>query len=145
MLELSRWKASDVHIEPEWYGFRIRLMEFLHEVLNIDEKTYNLYKLRIKLISGLKLSKKPSTGRKIFLFGLTEYEVSMRTLLYLEHNGRELVMENFESSVDYMGSDGSTRIEKNFWYYRTLKFQKQTTYYNHRTDRIRKKKKQQVL
>ncbi len=45
-------KASDVHIEPEedHVQVRIRLDGILHEVLKLDQKTYNLINSRIKLV-----------------------------------------------------------------------------------------------
>lgn len=86
-------KASDVHIEPEEDGvqIRIRLDGILHEVLNIDEKTYNLINSRIKLISGLKLSKNQAQDGR-FSIWLNEYEVSMRTSVIPGAYGEGIVM-----------------------------------------------------
>ena len=86
-------KASDVHIEPEEDSVqvRIRLDGILHEVLNIDEKTYNLINSRIKLISGLKLSKNQAQDGR-FSIWLNEYEVSMRTSVIPGAYGEGIVM-----------------------------------------------------
>ncbi len=86
-------KASDVHIEPEEDGvqIRIRLDGILHEVLNLDEKTYNLINSRIKLISGLKLSKNQAQDGR-FSIWLNEYEVSMRTSVIPGAYGEGIVM-----------------------------------------------------
>ncbi|MEZ4113926.1 MAG: ATPase, T2SS/T4P/T4SS family [Candidatus Paceibacterota bacterium] len=86
-------KASDVHIEPQ-EGFvqvRIRLDGILHEVLKLDEKIYNLINSRIKLVSGLKLSKNQAQDGR-FSIWLNEYEVSMRTSVIPGAYGEGIVM-----------------------------------------------------
>ncbi len=86
-------KASDVHIEPEedHVQVRIRLDGILHEVLRLDEKTYNLINSRIKLVSGLKLSKNQAQDGR-FSIWLNEYEVSMRTSVIPGAYGEGIVM-----------------------------------------------------
>lgn len=86
-------KASDVHIEPQegYVDVRIRLDGILHEALKIDEKTYNLINSRIKLISGLKLSKNQAQDGR-FSIWLNEYEVSMRTSVIPGAYGEGIVM-----------------------------------------------------
>jgi len=50
--------ASDIHIEPEetQAKFRIRIDGVLHDVMNLNPKTYKSILSRIKLLSGLKLN-----------------------------------------------------------------------------------------
>ncbi len=86
-------KASDVHIEPEedHVQVRIRLDGILHEVLKLDQKTYNLINSRIKLVSGLKLSKNQAQDGR-FSIWLNEYEVSMRTSVIPGAYGEGIVM-----------------------------------------------------
>jgi len=86
-------KASDVHIEPheDFVQVRIRLDGILHEVLQIDHKTYNFINSRIKLISGLKLSKNQAQDGR-FSIWLNEFEVSMRTSVIPGAYGEGIVM-----------------------------------------------------
>jgi len=86
-------KASDVHIEPQEENVvvRIRLDGILHEVLLLDTRTYNLINSRIKLISGLKLSKNQAQDGR-FSIWLNEYEVSMRTSVIPSAYGEGIVM-----------------------------------------------------
>jgi len=59
--------ASDIHIEPEETEakFRIRVDGVLHDVMNLNPKTYKSILSRIKLLSGLKLNvaDRPQDGR----------------------------------------------------------------------------------
>ena len=59
--------ASDIHIEPEetQAKFRIRIDGVLHDVTNLNPKTYKSILSRIKLLSGLKLNvaDRPQDGR----------------------------------------------------------------------------------
>lgn len=86
-------KASDVHIEPQdgYVQVRIRLDGILHEVLKLENKIYNLINSRIKLISGLKLSKNQAQDGR-FSIWLNEYEVSMRTSVIPGAYGEGIVM-----------------------------------------------------
>lgn len=86
-------KASDVHIEPQegYIQVRIRLDGILHEALRIDERTYSLINSRLKLISGLKLSKNQAQDGR-FSIWLNEYEVSMRTSVIPGAYGEGIVM-----------------------------------------------------
>lgn len=86
-------KASDIHIEPQegYVQVRIRLDGILHEVLKLDYRTYTFINARIKLVSGLKLSKnKAQDGR--FSIWLNEYEISMRTSIIPGAYGEGIVM-----------------------------------------------------
>ena len=48
--------ASDIHIEPEEEGIkiRVRIDGILHEVVILDQRIYQILLSRIKLLSGLK-------------------------------------------------------------------------------------------
>lgn len=72
--------ASDVHIEPEEEGVQVRLRidGVLHDVIKIDQRTYGFINSRIKLLSGLKLSKNKAQDGRFSVF-IDEDEVSMRT------------------------------------------------------------------
>ncbi len=85
--------VSDVHIEPEEGNtiIRFRLDGVLHNVITIDHQTYWLINSRIKLLSGMKLTKgRAQDGRfSIFIDGS---EISMRTSIMPGAFGEGVVM-----------------------------------------------------
>lgn len=85
--------VSDVHIEPEEQStkLRFRLDDILHTILNIDSQTYWLINSRIKLLSGMKLSKgRAQDGR--FSIWIDGVEISMRTSVMPGAFGESIVM-----------------------------------------------------
>lgn len=85
--------VSDIHIEPEddVTKIRFRLDGVLHSVVDINHQTYWLINSRIKLLSGMKLSKgRAQDGRfSIFLDGV---EISMRVSIMPGAFGEGIVM-----------------------------------------------------
>jgi type II secretory ATPase GspE/PulE/Tfp pilus assembly ATPase PilB-like protein len=85
--------VSDVHIEPEddVTKIRFRLDGVLHTIIDIDHQTYWLINSRIKLLSGMKLTKgRAQDGRfSIFIEGA---EISMRTSIMPGAYGEGVVM-----------------------------------------------------
>jgi type II secretory ATPase GspE/PulE/Tfp pilus assembly ATPase PilB-like protein len=85
--------VSDVHIEPEEENtiLRFRLDGVLHNIISIDNQTYKLINSRIKLLSGMKLTKgRAQDGRfSIFIEGS---EISMRTSIMPGAFGEGIVM-----------------------------------------------------
>ncbi len=73
--------ASDVHMEPEEEGVRMRyrLDGVLIEVLIFDAVTYGLISSRIKLLSGLKLNIKNAAQDGRFSIQVSEKEIEIRT------------------------------------------------------------------
>src|SRR3989338_8232625 len=73
--------ASDVHLEPEEEGVRMRyrLDGVLIEVLMFDAPTYALISSRIKLLSGLKLNIKNAAQDGRFSIQVNEKEIEIRT------------------------------------------------------------------
>ena len=73
--------ASDVHLEPEEVGVRMRyrLDGVLTEVLKFDVATYALVSSRIKLLSGLKLNIKNAAQDGRFSIVINEKEIEIRT------------------------------------------------------------------
>lgn len=73
--------ASDVHLEPEEKGVRMRyrLDGVLIEVLTFDASTYALISSRIKLLSGLKLNIKNAAQDGRFSIVVNEKEIEIRT------------------------------------------------------------------
>ncbi len=76
--------ASDVHLEPEEAGVRMRyrLDGVLVEALMIDAPTYALISSRLKLLSGLKLNVKNAAqdGRFSIVVGGKEIEIRLSVL-----------------------------------------------------------------
>lgn len=73
--------ASDIHLEPEEEGVRMRyrLDGVLIEVLTFDAPTYALVSARIKLLSGLKLNIKNAAQDGRFSIQVNEKEIEIRT------------------------------------------------------------------
>ncbi len=73
--------ASDVHLEPEEEGVRMRyrLDGVLVEVLMFDSPTYALISSRIKLLSGLKLNIKNAAQDGRFSIVVNQKEIEIRT------------------------------------------------------------------
>jgi type IV pilus assembly protein PilB len=76
--------ASDIHIEPEKDGVRVRyrLDGVLVEIARIDEATNRLLLSRIKLLSGMKLNVRGSAqdGRFTVTIGGQDYEIRSSVL-----------------------------------------------------------------
>jgi len=73
--------ASDVHLEPEDTGVRMRyrLDGVLMEVIVFDAPTYALISSRVKLLSGLKLNIKNAAQDGRFSIQVNEKEIEIRT------------------------------------------------------------------
>lgn len=86
--------ASDIHIEPEAMGVRIRyrLDGVLWDVSDIPKEIYNLLISRLKLLSGLKLNvhKEAQDGR--FTFDVGDREVEVRSSVIPGAFGESMVM-----------------------------------------------------
>lgn len=73
--------ASDIHLEPEEEGVRMRyrLDGVLTEVMMFDAPTYALISSRIKLLSGLKLNVKNQAQDGRFSIVVNQKEIEIRT------------------------------------------------------------------
>ena len=75
--------ASDIHIEPEEEGIkiRVRIDGILHEVVILDQRIYQILLSRIKLLSGLKLNiiDKAQDGRFSILVSPAESGTNNKT------------------------------------------------------------------
>lgn len=87
-------KASDIHIEPEETGTRLRyrLDGVLHDTFRFDEKTFNFILSRIKLLSGLKLNVKNEAQDGRFSIIAGKKEVEVRTSVIPGAYGESIVM-----------------------------------------------------
>jgi type II secretory ATPase GspE/PulE/Tfp pilus assembly ATPase PilB-like protein len=96
--------ASDIHIEAEETEakFRIRIDGILHDVINLNLKTYKSIVSRIKLLSGLKLNvtDRPQDGRFTILIprstkdkkGEGEYTIEIRASSLPAEYGEAVVL-----------------------------------------------------
>jgi len=87
-------KASDIHLEPEEDGLRLRyrLDGVLTDILNFDLETYDLLLSRIKLISELKLNVKDRAQDGRFSIKLRDIEIEVRTSTLPGPNGESSVL-----------------------------------------------------
>lgn len=87
-------KASDIHIEPEENGVRLRfrLDGVLADVMVLDFETYNFLLSRVKLLSKLKLNIKNSAQDGRFSVKFGEKEIDVRTSILPGNFGESIVM-----------------------------------------------------
>ncbi|MCI0619410.1 GspE/PulE family protein [Candidatus Wolfebacteria bacterium] len=104
--------ASDIHIEPEEEGIRLRLRldGILTDVSQFNEDTYSLLLSRIKLLSGLKLNIKNEAQDGRFSIELDESEIEVRTSVIPGQYGESIVMRILDPNaflvdVDHLGID----------------------------------------
>jgi type IV pilus assembly protein PilB len=94
-------KASDIHIEPEEVGIRLRLRVdgSLIDAYTFDAHTYNLFASRIKLLSGLKINIRDRAQDGRFTVPVGESEVEIRTSLIPGAYGESFVMRILDPGI----------------------------------------------
>ncbi|HEY0948417.1 MAG TPA: GspE/PulE family protein [Candidatus Paceibacterota bacterium] len=94
-------KASDIHIEPEEEGIRLRLRldGALTDGYTFDTHTYQLLSSRIKLLSGLKLNIRDRAQDGRFTVPVGDTEVEIRTSLIPGAYGESFVMRILDPSI----------------------------------------------
>lgn len=94
-------KASDIHIEPEEAGIRLRLRVdgSLIDAYTFDAHTYNLFASRIKLLSGLKINIRDRAQDGRFTVPVGESEVEIRTSLIPGAYGESFVMRILDPGI----------------------------------------------
>jgi len=99
--------ASDVHLEPEETGVRMRyrLDGVLVEVITFDATTYNLMSSRLKLLSGLKLNIKNAAQDGRFSIVVNEKEIEIRTSVLPGAYAETMVMRLLDPSTIALGMD----------------------------------------
>lgn len=104
--------ASDVHLEPEEAGVRMRyrLDGVLVEVVIFDGPTYALIASRLKLLSGLKLNIKSAAQDGRFSIVVNEKEIEIRTSILPGNYAETIVMRILDPStiglsLDLLGFD----------------------------------------
>ncbi len=93
--------ASDVHLEPEETGVRMRyrLDGVLIEVTIFDGPTYNLLSSRLKLLSGLKLNVKNAAQDGRFSIQVNEKEIEIRASVLPGAYAETIVMRILDPST----------------------------------------------
>lgn len=99
--------ASDVHLEPEETGVRMRfrLDGVLVEVTTFDAPTYALMSSRLKLLSGLKLNIKNAAQDGRFSIHVNEKEIEIRTSVLPGAYAETMVMRLLDPSTIALGMD----------------------------------------
>ena len=94
-------RASDIHIEPEEAGVRLRLRldGQLTDAYTFDAHTYQLVSSRIKLLSGLKLNIRDRAQDGRFSVPVGDAEVEIRTSLIPGAYGESFVMRILDPSI----------------------------------------------
>jgi type IV pilus assembly protein PilB len=93
--------ASDVHLEPEEVGVRMRyrLDGVLIEVVIFDATTYDLVASRLKLLSGLKLNVKTAAQDGRFSIVVNEKEIEIRASVLPGAYAETIVMRILDPST----------------------------------------------
>ncbi|MCK5012669.1 MAG: Flp pilus assembly complex ATPase component TadA [Candidatus Omnitrophica bacterium] len=106
--EALRRRASDIHIEPEVDGMRVRyrIDGILHDVLNIPKENQNAVVVRIKIMSRLDITTNqiPQDGR--FKLKIANKEVDFRVSILPTTFGQKIVMRVLDKSKLAVGLDG---------------------------------------
>ncbi len=86
--------ASDIHIEPEEAGIRLRYRfdGVLHDIADLDSYMYGRMMSRLKLLSGMILNNKNEAQDGRFTFNTTEKEVEVRSSIIPGAIGESIVM-----------------------------------------------------
>lgn len=94
-------RASDIHLEPEEVGIRLRLRldGQLVDAYTFDAHTYNLVSSRIKLLSGLKINIRDRAQDGRFTVPVGDSEVEIRTSLIPGAYGESFVLRILDPSI----------------------------------------------
>ncbi|MEX0918275.1 MAG: GspE/PulE family protein [Candidatus Paceibacterota bacterium] len=99
--------ASDIHIEPEETGIRLRyrLDGVLHDVVDLDRSIYDRLASRLKLLAGLLLNVKNEAQDGRFTFELGEKKIEVRTSVIPGSSGESIVMRLLDPTVASFSMD----------------------------------------
>lgn len=99
--------ASDIHIEPEESGVRLRyrLDGVLHDVHDLDRAIYERLVSRIKLLAGLILNVRDTAQDGRFTFALPEKAIEVRTSVIPGAAGESVVMRLLDPTVASFNMD----------------------------------------
>jgi len=93
--------ASDIHIEPEDGGIRLRyrLDGVLHDIIDIEYSLYERLISRLKLLSGMILNVRDEAQDGRFTFTLIDKHVEVRSSIIPGASGESMVMRLLDPSV----------------------------------------------
>lgn len=93
--------ASDIHIEPEETGIRMRyrLDGVLYDIIDLERDIYIRLISRLKLLSGMILNVRVEAQDGRFTFAIGEREVEVRSSIIPGASGESMVMRLLDPSV----------------------------------------------
>jgi type IV pilus assembly protein PilB len=93
--------ASDIHIEPEETGVRLRyrLDGVLHDIMDLERDIYQRLMSRLKLLSGMILNIRNEAQDGRFTFTTLEKEVEVRSSVIPGASGESIVMRLLDPTV----------------------------------------------
>ena len=99
--------ASDIHIEPEEHGIRLRyrLDGVLHDILDLERSIYDRLASRLKLLAGLKLNIHTEAQDGRFTFDIGAKRVEVRTSVIPGAAGESIVMRLLDPTVASFNMD----------------------------------------
>ncbi len=99
--------ASDIHIEPEEGGIRLRyrLDGVLHDIIDIERSLYERLISRLKLLSGMILNIRDEAQDGRFTFTLTDKQVEVRSSIIPGASGESMVMRLLDPTVASFSMD----------------------------------------
>jgi type IV pilus assembly protein PilB len=94
-------RASDIHIEPEASGIRLRYRfdGVLHDIVAIDRYIYERMISRLKLLSGMTLNARKIAQDGRFTFDTGDREIEIRSSIIPGAIGESIVMRILDPSV----------------------------------------------
>jgi type IV pilus assembly protein PilB len=99
--------ASDIHIEPEETGIRLRYRfdGVLHDIVALDTYIYERMLSRLKLLSGMVLNSKKIAQDGRFTFTTNEQEIEIRSSIIPGSAGESIVMRVLDPGVASFSMD----------------------------------------
>lgn len=94
-------RASDIHIEPEENGVRLRyrLDGVLHDVMDLERNIYERVMSRLKLLSGMLLNIRDRAQDGRFSFEVLEKQIEVRSSVIPGAAGESIVMRLLDPTV----------------------------------------------
>lgn len=99
--------ASDIHIEPEETGIRLRYRfdGVLHDIVDLDTYIYERMMSRLKLLSGMILNTRAEAQDGRFTFDIGSREIEVRSSIIPGAFGESIVMRLLDPSVSSFSMD----------------------------------------
>lgn len=93
--------ASDIHIEPEEAGIRLRyrLDGVLHDVIDLERQLYERLMSRLKLLAGMILNVRNEAQDGRFTFAIIDKDVEVRASVIPGAAGESMVMRLLDPTV----------------------------------------------